>query len=141
MARFQPPPPTLTPAPDLSHLSTASPFLSALPAPGAIASYMSPYTSGVVDEIGRLGSRNLVENVIPNINNTFIGSGQFGSDRNAKTIGNAIRDASRDIAGQQSAALQQGYGQAASFSPATRTGRRRSPARPAISARARPVAT
>lgn len=92
----------------------ASPFLSAASqtAPGAISSYMSPYTSGVVDEIARLGSRNLTENIIPNINDTFIGSGQFGSDRNAATIGNSIRDASRDIAGKQSEALERGYGTA-----------------------------
>ena len=95
-------------------LATASPFLAAASqtAPSALSAYMSPYQSGVVDEIGRLGSRNLTENILPKINDTFIGSGQFGSDRNANTIGKAIRDTSRDIAGQQSAALQAGYGQA-----------------------------
>lgn len=95
-------------------LSTASPFLSAASAtaPAALSAYMSPYTSSVVDEIGRLGSRNLTENILPNINDTFIGSGQFGSDRNAATIGRAIRDTSADIAGKQASALEAGYGQA-----------------------------
>lgn len=77
--------------------------------------YMSPYTSGVVDEIARLGNRNLFENVMPALNDTFIGSGGFGSTRNADMIGRAIRDSQRDITGAQSAALQQGYGTSANI--------------------------
>jgi len=77
--------------------------------------YMSPYTSSVVDEIARLGNRNLQENLIANTNDAFIGSGGYGSTRNADIIGRNIRDAQRDISGQQSAALQQGYGQAANI--------------------------
>lgn len=75
--------------------------------------YMSPYTSGVVNEIGRLGNQNLQENVLPGINNSFIGSGGFGSTRNADMIGRGIRDSQRDITGAQSMALQQGYGTSA----------------------------
>lgn len=78
-------------------------------------SYMSPYTQSVVDEIARLGNRNLQEGALANINDSFIGSGGFGSDRNADMIGRSIRDAQRDITGQQSMALQQGYGQAANI--------------------------
>lgn len=98
-------------------LGSVQPYLSSASqtAPGAIRSYMSPYTSSVVDEIGRLGSRNLTENILPNINDTFIGSGQFGSDRNAMTIGRAIRDTGADIAGKQASALEQGYGTAGSL--------------------------
>lgn len=72
--------------------------------------YMSPFTSSVVDEIGRLGTRNLMENIIPQVNDAFIGAGQFGSSRNADILGRNIRDAQRDITGQQSMALQSGYG-------------------------------
>lgn len=71
--------------------------------------YMSPYTQSVVDEIGRLGNRNLMENIVPDTTSAFVGSGQFGSTRNADIMGRAIRDAQRDISGQQSLALQQGY--------------------------------
>lgn len=98
-------------------LGSVQPYLSSASqtAPSAIRSYMSPYTSSVVNEIGRLGSRNLTENILPNINDTFIGSGQFGSDRNAMTIGRAIRDTGADIAGKQASALEQGYGTAGSL--------------------------
>jgi hypothetical protein len=77
--------------------------------------YMSPYTSSVVNEIGRLGNRNLQENILSPLNDSFIGSGGFGSDRNADMIGRSIRDAQRDISGQQSLALQQGYGTSANI--------------------------
>lgn len=77
--------------------------------------YMSPYTQSVVNEIGRLGNQNLQENILPSINNSFIGNGAFGSDRNADMIGRGIRDAETNIAGLQSQALQQGYGTSASI--------------------------
>jgi len=77
--------------------------------------YMSPYTSGVVNEIGRLGNQNLRENVLGGINDSFIGSGGFGSDRNADMIGRGIRDAQTNISGLQSQALQQGYGTSANI--------------------------
>jgi hypothetical protein len=75
--------------------------------------YMSPYTQSVVNEIGRLGNQNLNENILPGINNSFIGNGAFGSDRNADMIGRGIRDAETNIAGLQSQALEQGYGTSA----------------------------
>lgn len=75
--------------------------------------YMSPYTSAVVDEIGRRGNQNLFQNVIPQLNNTFTGSGQFGSSRNAEYLGRGIRDAQLGITGEQARALESGYGTAA----------------------------
>lgn len=71
--------------------------------------YMSPYTQGVVDNIARLGVRNWNEQILPGINDQFIGNGQFGSTRNADVVARAGRDVSADILGQQSGALQQGY--------------------------------
>lgn len=71
--------------------------------------YMSPYTQGVVDNIGRLGKRNFEENIMPGVNNSMIGTGQFGSTRNADILSRAGRDASADITGMQSNALQAGY--------------------------------
>lgn len=82
-------------------------------APGVADQYMSPYTKNVTDEIQRLGNRNLTENIIPGVQSNFVGSGQFGSSRNATILGQAVRDAQTDITGQQSLALQAGYGTAA----------------------------
>lgn len=75
--------------------------------------YMSPYTQSVVNEIARLGTRNLNENILPSINSSFIGSGGFGSTRNADLIGRGIRDTQTNISGLQSQALEQGYGTSA----------------------------
>ncbi len=71
--------------------------------------YMSPYTTGVTNEIARLGNRNLQENVLGAVNDSFIGSGGFGSSRNAEMIGRAMRDAQADISGKQAMALESGY--------------------------------
>lgn len=75
----------------------------------AATKYMSPYTSGVIDNIQRLGLRNLNENLIPAVQDQFIGSGQFGSTRNADILGRTVRDASTDINGQVTNALNSGY--------------------------------
>jgi len=71
--------------------------------------YMSPYTSQVVDNIARLGKRNFEDNIMPGVNSSMIGSGQFGSTRNADILSRAGVQASNDITGQQSSALQAGY--------------------------------
>jgi hypothetical protein len=73
--------------------------------PNEVQKYMSPYTSGVVDEIGRLGNKNLFQNVLPGVNSTFTGAGQFGSTRNADFENRAIQDNSYNVLGQQSQAL------------------------------------
>lgn len=71
--------------------------------------YMSPYTANVVNEIGRLGNQNLQENLIPGVQDQFLGNGQFGSTRNADILGRTVRDAQTNISGLQSNALQAGY--------------------------------
>jgi hypothetical protein len=83
--------------------------------PGTQQKYMSPYTNSVVNEIARLGNQNFSENIMPQINASMIGSGQFGSTRNATNLGNAARDTQQNIMGQQATALEQGYGQAANI--------------------------
>lgn len=80
--------------------------------PQAQSAYMSPYTDQVVDRIAQLGQRNLTENLLPQVNSTFTGSGQFGSTRNADFTNRALRDANESILGQQANALQTGYSQA-----------------------------
>lgn len=73
---------------------------------GAFDQYMSPYMSGVVDEIGRLGMRNMNENLMPALQDQFVSSGQFGSDRNMEMATRLARDVGADITGQQGMALQ-----------------------------------
>lgn len=77
--------------------------------PGNIASYMSPYTDSVVSRIGELGTRNLTENMLPAVNSTFTGAGQFGSTRNADFTNRALRDTNDSVLGAQAQALESGY--------------------------------
>lgn len=72
-------------------------------------SYMDPYTEGVVNSIASLGNQNLMENVLPGVNNTFTNAGQFGSDRNGEFEARAIRDEGKDIANAQAGALETGF--------------------------------
>lgn len=74
--------------------------------PNEVNKYMSPYTQGVVNEIGRLGRKELFENVLPGVNTTFTGAGQFGSTRNANFMNTAIQNQNYNVLGQQAKALQ-----------------------------------
>lgn len=80
--------------------------------PSVMGQYMNPYTQNVVDEIGRLGIRNLQETTLPSVQAAATGMGQYGSKRGLELQGQAMRDTLADIAGKQSAALQTGYSQA-----------------------------
>lgn len=73
------------------------------------SAYMNPYQTQVVDEMGRLGMRNWNENMLPGLNDQFVGNGQFGSGRNADIVSRAGRDFATDLTGQQSNALMTGY--------------------------------
>jgi hypothetical protein len=80
--------------------------------PSQLQKFLSPYIGGVVDEIGRLGLRNLTETALPQQLATFTGGGQFGSTRSQDYAGRTIRDTLADIAGRQGTALQGAYDQA-----------------------------
>lgn len=100
-----------------SSLNTAQPYIGAAGQtwPSAMNQYMSPYTNSVVDEIARKGTQNLMENILPGVNDTFTGGGMFGGSRHADFTNRAIRDASEGIAGQQAQALERGYGTSANI--------------------------
>lgn len=78
-------------------------------APQHVGEYMNPYTDNVVNRIAQLGQRNMTENLMPQVNSTFTGAGQFGSSRNGDFMGRTLRDTQDSILGQQSTALQSGY--------------------------------
>ena len=77
--------------------------------------YMSPYTSSVVDNIARLGQRNWNDTIMPGVNVSMLGSGQFGSTRNADILSRAGVQAANDITGQQANALEAGYSTSANI--------------------------
>ena len=77
-----------------------------------ISAFMNPYTSGVVNEIGRLGARNYNEYLKPAATAATVGSGQFGSRRGMQVQGQVGRDVAADVLGKQTGALQAGYSDA-----------------------------
>jgi hypothetical protein len=76
---------------------------------GQFDSYMNPYISQVNDRVAALGARNLSENLLPQVNDSFIRANQFGSTRNGDFTERALRDTQESILGQQSANLASGF--------------------------------
>lgn len=66
-----------------------------------------PQTDDLMSSIARLGTRNLTENLMPAVNNTFIGAGQFGSSRMEDFYGRATRDTQEAVTNAQAQALLQ----------------------------------
>lgn len=97
-----------------SSLGAAVPFLmqAGRSTADAVSGYMNPYTDAVTSRIAQLGARNLKENLLPAVSDQFIRAGQFGSGRMGEFGSRALRDTQESVLGQQSQALQQGYGQA-----------------------------
>ena len=94
-----------------SPLDAATSYLTAAGTNPATAAtgYMSPYTTGVVNQIGNIGQRNIMQNLAPSATAGAVGSGQFGSKRGAEVLGQTIQNANRDILGQQTTAMDKAY--------------------------------
>ena len=94
-----------------SPLDAANPYLTA--ASGDLGTQatnlMSPYTQNVVDSIGTLGQRNIMQNLAPQATAGAVGSGQFGSKRGSEVLGQTIENANQDILANQRTALNTGY--------------------------------
>jgi hypothetical protein len=80
--------------------------------PGVAQQYMNPYIQNVVAGIGAQAGRNLYENILPQVNRTFIGGGTFGGSRSAEFTQRAIRDAQAAALSAQNTALSEGYDKA-----------------------------
>lgn len=93
----------------------AQPYLNsaANPTYNTVQSYMNPYNRNVTDEIAAAGNRNLTENTLPALQNSFIGAGNItgGSTREADLAERAARDQNLATSAAQGQALQSGYGQ------------------------------
>lgn len=74
--------------------------------------FLNPYTQGAMNSIAEQGTRNLVDNIMPGVNNTFIGAGQFGGSRNSDFLNKAVRDVNQNVLNTQGTMLNQAYGQA-----------------------------
>jgi hypothetical protein len=101
-------------------LNAANPYLTAAAqsAAGGISQYMSPYQTGAMDVIAKQAGRNLSENLLPGVADSFIKAGQFGSSRMGEFGSRALRDTQEAVLNQQAQMANQGYGQALSASQA-----------------------
>lgn len=95
----------------INPLAQASPYIEsgAENFPDHVQEYMDPYIEHVLNRQEELSNRNLTENVLPAVQNAFIGSGTFGGDRMAEITGRVARDTAEGLQGQQLGALSQGY--------------------------------
>lgn len=75
-------------------------------------SYLNPYTSGLNNTIAQLGQQNLTQNLLPAVNDTFIGAGQFGGSRNADFNARAVQATNQDVLNAQTQNLQSSYNNA-----------------------------
>lgn len=93
-------------------LAAASPYLNAAAAtasPQGISSYLSPYTNDVVGGLVNTANQNWNNNIMPGVDDAFIGTGQFASGRNAQVIGQAANTFEQNLEGSVSNALETGY--------------------------------
>lgn len=98
----------------LSGVAAAQPYLqqAGQSSVANIQDYMNPYTQNVTDQIAKLGARNLTENLLPGVQDSFVRAGGFGGSRMGEFGSRALRDTQESILNQQAQALQAGYGQA-----------------------------
>jgi hypothetical protein len=82
--------------------------------PSMVGAYMNPYVSNVVNEMGRLQQQNIQRNVLPALGGAGVGTGSFGSRRQAQATGQTLADMQANLLGQQYGALNTGYNTAMS---------------------------
>jgi len=92
-------------------LNAANPYFSraAQTSVSDIDQYMNPYQQNVLDTIAKQGSRNLTENLLPGVSDSFIKAGQFGSRGMGEFGSRALRDTQEAILNQQAPLAAQGY--------------------------------
>jgi hypothetical protein len=80
--------------------------------PERIQALMNPYTSNVVNEMGRLTQENVQRNLLPTMKAGFVGTGGLGGQRYANALGQSMSDTQSNLTGQQYGALSKGYSEA-----------------------------
>jgi hypothetical protein len=79
------------------------------PTYNTVGKYMSPYIQNVNDALAAQAGRNLQQNLLPQISDTFVGAGQQQGTRQGEFTSRALRDSQTALLEQQAANLNQGY--------------------------------
>lgn len=108
---FQAADPMLDRAGAMAPAAGAMPYLgsAAQSAAGMVGEYMSPYQDAVVNRVGDLAARQLREKLMPEVSDTFVRAGQFGSSRMQEATGRALRDVQESALAEQGKLMNQGY--------------------------------
>lgn len=77
-----------------------------------INKYMSPYTNDVVGALQNASNTNLFTNVLPQVQDRFVGAGQSRSPQEMQATNNAVYQSGQALDQATAQALQAGYGQA-----------------------------
>ena len=77
--------------------------------PQEMGQFFNPYTSSVVDELGRKTQQNIQQNILPSLKGMFAASGGMGSQRMMNATGQTLADIQANLSGQQAGLLQKGY--------------------------------
>jgi hypothetical protein len=79
---------------------------------GNMQNFMNPYTQNVVNANNQISNQNLQENIMPGVNSTFTGAGQFGSSRNMDFMNRAMRDNQQTLNNTNATTLMNAQNQA-----------------------------
>lgn len=74
-----------------------------------VGQYMDPYIENVINRAGTLAGRQFNEKILPGIQDTFTGAGQYGSSRMKEVTDRAARDMAEGLQEQAQAALSGAY--------------------------------
>lgn len=101
-------------------LNAANPYLSAASqtATQNIDQYMNPYQTNAMDALATQGARNLSENLLPAVSDSFVKAGQFGGNRMGEFASRALRDTQASVLNQQAQMANAGYANALGASQA-----------------------
>ena len=77
-----------------------------------VTDYMNPYEEQVMDRMATRSARNLSENLLPAVSDSFIRAGQFGSSRMGDFGSRALRDEQESLQNAQANLMNTGYQQA-----------------------------
>ena len=80
--------------------------------PNNLQNFTDPYVYNVVAANNQQSNQNLTENILPAVNSTFTGNGQFGSTRNEDFTNRAIRDNQQTLNNTNAYAMMSAQNQA-----------------------------
>ena len=74
-----------------------------------VSDYMNPYEQNVLDTLAQQGARNLSENLLPQVADSFIRAGQYGSSQMGEMGARALRDTQEAVLREQGALKAKGF--------------------------------